>query len=629
MLELNGQSRARRIMRLVRPWALLSVCLACWASSAVGRPAIDELAATYDFLVSYRSTHGGALYKQTSGLLKSLVLPFSFYDSGQYWGEYVCALPEVNCAVTDYYDATDYAVKPQKGEGALLQTERVNVHNGTNIYDAATWQIGVILGATVNKFRNSLDVDPYELATNQNRVLSGIRSTPNMPSGSRAVTVGNLYGYNGHSVADPKAAYAFRMTAATWLTDDPLRDTRHASLVSVTALPDNPAYEAGRIAWSDWKPITGDNAWAFLVGPLHTAYIHYIVGQGGKYVPFEEQSVQNALAVLPTFAAMQSPSGAVYYAPSGTLQNGADRPVNPHYVSVENNLSLYAGLRILQHTLCAQLTEQRNLKPADQERIGNSLTLIGTMIAGSASRDGPRTRGLLAFFKEAAWRDGEFVQGGLANDPRSKDEWVPLLQPKAVDVNTWGVAALGSTQIDRWFGFGAAYRVWKRLKAWGAYGTGHTISGVGYSDQDGNGQNDDGTFRSGVMSSEWTAGAIVMVRNMIERYRSVPKSSPDHADALRYEAALREDERHMLDGLQELRLNRYAKADFPGKPGNYARLIVEPTNPVRSEPYVYSSKRYRIPFGWYGNPIPSTSSTAWIILIADEYDPFGYGGKPN
>jgi len=304
-------------------------------------------------------------------------------------------------------------------------------------------------------------------------------------------------------------------------------------------------------------------------------------------------------------------------------------PNNPHYVSVENNLSLYAGLRILQRTLGAELDEQRNLKPADQGRIRNSLTLIGTMIAGSASPGRPGTRGLLAFFKEAAWRDGEFLQAGLANDPMSKDGWVPLFEPKAVVVNTWGVAALGSNQIDGWFGFGAAYRVWKRVKAWGAYGRDHTILGVGFSDQDGNGQNDDNTFRSGVMSAEWTAGAIVMVRNMIERYRRVPASSPDHADALRYEAELREDERQMLNGLQELRLDRYAKADFPGKPKNYVRLIAEPRKALRSEPYVYSSRRYRIPFGWYGNPIPSTSSTAWIMVIADEFDPFGYGGKPN
>ena len=617
--------------RAVHPVVLLCTGVAfCWTPIAHGEAIIDELAGTYEFLVSYRSTHGGALYTPTAGPLKGVILPLSFNDGEQYWAEYVCRLPRTNCAVTDYYDPNDYAVKPRKGKGALLQTERVNVHNGTNIYDAATWQIAVVLGATVNKFRNSLDASPYELATNQNRVLAGMRSTRNMPLGSRATTVGELYRYNGQSVLDPKAAYAFRMTAATWLADDPLRDTRYASLLTVTALPhDNPAYEAGRVAWSDWKPITGDNAWAFLVGPLQAAYVHYILAQGGKYVPFEDPAVQNALAILPTFQAMQSASGGVYYAPSGTLQNDADVPVNAYYVSVENNLSLYSGLRILQQTLQAEVTGQANLKATDKERINGALTVIGTMIAGSASQNRPGTRGLLAFFKDAAWRDGEFVQAGRANDPMSKEAWVPVLEPKAVDVNTWGLAALGSDQIDQWFGFGAAFRVWKRVKTWGAYGAGHTLLGVGYSDADGNGQNSDGTFRSGVMSAEWTAGAIVMVRNMIKRYQAVSKLSPNHADALRYEAELREDERNMLKGLQDLRFDRYTTANFPGKPKNYATLIAEPTKPVRAEPYVYSSRRYRIPFGWYGNPIPSTSSTAWVILVADEYDPFGYGGKPN
>jgi hypothetical protein len=48
-----------------------------------------------------------------------------------------------------------------------------------------------------------------------------------------------------------------------------------------------------------------------------------------------------------------------------------------------------------------------------------------------------------------------------------------------------------------------------------------------------------------------------------------------------------------------------------------------------SKPYLYASRRYRVPFGWYANPIPSTVSTAWIIMLADDFDPFGYGGAPN
>jgi hypothetical protein len=77
-----------------------------------------------------------------------------------------------------------------------------------------------------------------------------------------------------------------------------------------------------------------------------------------------------------------------------------------------------------------------------------------------------------------------------------------------------------------------------------------------------------------------------------------------------------------------LRFDRYIEAALPGKPADYAKLLL-PGGPLRSEPYLYSSRRYRIPFGWYANPLPSLSSTAWAILLADHYDPFGYGGRPN
>jgi hypothetical protein len=111
---------------------------------------------------------------------------------------------------------------------------------------------------------------------------------------------------------------------------------------------------------------------------------------------------------------------------------------------------------------------------------------------------------------------------------------------------------------------------------------------------------------------------------MIKHYHAVPEASINYADARQYERELLEDERTMLQGVQALRLDRYAVTEFPGKPEHYSDLITGPT-----KPYLYASRRYRIPFGWYANPIPSTASTAWVILIADEYDPFGYAGKPN
>jgi hypothetical protein len=592
------------------------LALAVVPSACVGSVVVQDLGATYEFLVSDRSTHGGALYFPAAYRQQGIAVPFSFRDSEQYWGEYVCAFPDRKCAVKDLYDPADYTLKPRGGEAGVLQTERVDVHNGTNIYDAAVWQIAVVLGSVVNGFTNFVDADAYHLATHENRVLADAESRTavfNTPLGKRAVTRGDLYRYNDHVVQNPKSAYSFRMTAPTWLADDPLMDSRYASLITAGGLPrDNPEYRPGRVAWTDWRPVTGENAWAYLLGPLHAAYIHYVLGQKGKYVPFEELAVRNALEVLPTFAAMQSPLGAVYYAPS----YAGDGPTNPYVVSVENNFSLYAGLQVLRSTLQAELASDTHLTQGDKNRIRSALALIRTVVSGGQLPDHRVTAGLLSFFKHDAWNGSEFVQGGLANDPTQKRPWVPVLRPRAVDVNTWGVAALGADRIDEWFGDGAAYRIWSEVKSWGAYGVGHTLWGVGYSDQDGNGTNPDGTFKQGVLSAEWTAGAVVMVRDMIKHY--------GRAGAAQYERGLREDESAMLDAVQSLRFDRYPRTDFPGKPADYQNLIVQ-----ASKPYLYASRRYLVPFGWWANPIPSTASTAWIIMLADAFDPFGYGGAPN
>lgn len=589
---------------------------------------IENLAETYQYLVSERAAHGGALYRASA--LQGLLLPYSFSDSERYWGEYVCTLRGVSCLVSDYYDPVDYAIKARSGAGAPLQTERINVHNGTNIYDAATWQIAVVLGAVKNHFTNFLKLDAYQLAANQNRILGQADHTRGVPTGSRAVTSGSLYVYNGTRITDAKSAYAFRMTASTWLTPDPLKDSQYAHFITVGKLPsNNQAYTFGLLSWSDWKPITGDNAWAFLVGPLQAAYLHYVVDRGERCVPFAEPSVLNAISVLGAFAAMQSEAGAVYYAPAATLQNQGGASVSPYFVSVENNLSLFAGLNILKATLDEELTGDARLTPAAKDQITKASKLIDTMISGGVLPHARHTNGLRDFLHTRAWRNGEFVTAGLANEPGSKTEWLPILEPRAVDVNTWGVAALGAEQIDAWFGFGAAYQLWEGLKNWGAYGEGPTLWGVGYSDADSNGRTPQGDFRAGVLSAEWTAGAIVMVRNMIHHYRAVPRNASAFAQAQVFVARLADDESRMIAGIQSLRYERYLRASLPGKPPDYARLITEPATPVKSEPYLYSSRRYFIPFGWYGNPIPSTAASAWVILVADRYDPFGYAGRPN
>jgi hypothetical protein len=201
---------------------------------------------------------------------------------------------------------------------------------------------------------------------------------------------------------------------------------------------------------------------------------------------------------------------------------------------------------------------------------------------------------------------------------------VPTREPKAVDVNTWGISALGADQLDQWFGFGASYRLWQSVKGWGAYGVGSTLWGVGYSDQDGNGLRPDGTYQQGVLSAEWTAGAINAVRNMIHHYETVVPGTDHSAEAQAMLRSLRSDEHDMLDGIRTLRADRYLHTDFPGKLPDAVNV-----GTGTLQPYLYASRRYFIPFGWYANPIPSTCSTAWILMLADHFDPLGYGGEPN
>ncbi len=586
-----------------------------------------DLESSYRFLVSGRETDDGILYTAKAGQLKGRQLPLSFADSAEYWGAYVCRLPGNTCRVADIYNPQTSALTPQKSTAGDLQTERINTHNGSNIYDAAVWQIAVMLGQVANRFALPNNQDAYALVSNQNHLLqegySG-NSSRAIPSENRAVTADKLFTYNHQAIVDPKRAYTFRMLPKNWLSDDPLIGTQYAGEITADGLPvDNPDYQLGKMTWTDWKPLTGENSWAFLLGSLQAACIHYIIDRKLPFVPLHDPAVQNALNILPTFAAMQSPSGGVYYAPTGTVVNQGDQLVDPYEVSVENNFSLYAGLKIMDATLRAIEGHEKDLRPKDKVKINEALRLGEAMINGGMIDKNRGTAGLLSFFRNSAWRNGGFVQGGRADNPNSAGTWLPNLQTKAVDVNTWGIAALGTEQIDKWFGFGAAYKNWQQTKGWGGYGVGKTLWGVGFSDQDGNGIDADGNYRQGVLSTEWSAGAIIMLRSMIGYYQTLPPDSPHYGEAKQFTASLKADERAMLAALENMRIDTYARIHFPGQPRNYPRL--QPLGQTR--PYLYASKRYMIPFGWYANPIPSTCATAWMIMVANGFNPFIYGGR--
>ena len=558
-----------------------------------------DLVNMVNLLISNKDQVPGLTYQGTVGSLNGLTLPLSYYSTADYWAKYVCTLAGNNCTVEDAMGVepnNPWSLGPDaNAPGGDLQYERVNVNNGTNIYDAATWQIAMALAA-----KNGIPGATFDLANNINNYLTN-GYDGNAPSVAANANRGNVqpfvyYQTPGQNL-QAQNSYFFRMVTRTWLSADPFMTNAAYLKQFITINPNTPLpsnYTLGQITWADWKPITGENAWAFLIGPLQAAFLQY--GSAGE-IPLNSPAVQNALGAVSAFRAMQSPLGAVYYGPANMYGNQGG-VINPYEVSTENNASLLAGLTILQQILNAH---------------GQPNSTIQTLIYGD---NGATTAGILSYLKNNAWNPATqtFYQGGLANQP-GQPAFVPTAEPQAVDVNTWAVTVLGQPLIDSWFGAGTANTIWQKVKSWGGfYGPDNTLWGVGFSDQDGNGG---GTFNAnGILSVEWTVGAINMVKALMVQY------GPAHPAY----AALKADYENMLHHLSSLRTDQYANyaSAFPqGIAPTFNKLVPLQDNQLG---FLYASKRYAIPFGWFANPLPSTCATAWMIMEYYGYNPFVLGG---
>lgn len=564
----------------------------------------------------------GCSFVGTAGKLKNLTLPLSYYNSPEYWGEYVCKLPKADCTVVDKFNQNDYTLTPlNTSPGGNLQVERVNVNYGANIYDAACWQIAMAVAGKAGK-KSPTGQSLYSLANNVDESLaqgySGNAGHVQLHA-NRAITKNDgTFTYNGTKITNPLNAYSYRMVTRNWLSKDPFMGTNYAKYIKAEDLPkNNPDYKEGLVTWMDWKPITGENAWAFLIGPMQAAYLEHIVTGKKKFIPYKSVGIQNAIKVLEAFKAMQAPIGAIYYATSGSLGNVGDTPVNSYEVSVENNASALAGLLMMD-----QVLDHVESSEEGKKEISQAQNIIKSMIYGDS-----KTKGLLSFFKNYAWdkEAGIFLQGGIANSPKEKSDWVPTTEPKAVDVSTWGATVLGQPLLDSWFGFGTAYKIWTNTKKWGGfYGPDGELWGVGYSNQDGNGQNS-----KGIISAEWTAGAINMIRALITQYSKIKESDTATKEQKQFVedaiSDLQKDHDSMMKNIVSLRNDKYETNDAykDVRPANYGKLINIPDNKLS---FIYASKRYFIPFGWFANPIPSTTSTAWIIMLNYGFNPFTLGG---
>ncbi|MFT5207464.1 MAG: hypothetical protein ACI9CF_001216 [Candidatus Omnitrophota bacterium] len=336
--------------------------------------------------------------------------------------------------------------------------ERQVVEYSVNIYDAATWQIALSLVD---------DQEHYEIAHEFTQRLLGGKSG-NLAT-IRAHNDVFTYGDDGAKL-DEDEAFFFRIITDQFIQKDPKDDK-----TMMLNFPNMPI-----LHHEDWKPITGEQAWAGVIGPLQSLYL-----SNDGVIPMDSDEMYLALSLLKAFEAMTSPIGAIYHAPRGTF--GKD----PRDISNENNFSMLAALRMMEEVLLSH----------DEMKLYKRVHWLVLAIEG--------------YFGQFAYNAEEeaFYQGGLFIE----NEFIP--NPVfAVDCQTWGIIALGPEWIDQQFGEGTAYRIWQTTKQRAGYfDSAGRIKGVGFTDS------------HDILSVEWTMGAISAAAIMGEYYQT---SHPDWAKEL-------------------------------------------------------------------------------------------------
>jgi len=656
----------------------------CQIQSTCGGLTASEIQRIKTFLTTDRGStfpfQVGMAFKSTTNPAPNILLPLSFYSTPEYWVEYVgqyvpmVTMPEDSpLPVVDEFNApVAFALTPQPCGAnpdcpisyiyptilptSELQIERVNAFQGSNIYDAATWQIALALmgarnfvstNATTGAQEN-VPADPalLTLARNQTNFLaankypnenppSGIyaplRAACQPPSPFSPSNCGFPYGTTNHyfdAQTEAGKAYFFRMVPSNFYVYDPLYYyvQQHGLTLSdwITAPGIMAPAVVGQISWQDFKPITGENAWAFLMGPLLVERIAAIHSPT-DFIDINSVAMQNALAmVLESFKYMQASVGVFNYITKGTTGN-AGKAVPSTEASIENNVSMLAGLSTV-------LTSLQEI--VDNDPNGAHKTLASMYISNIQSQLMTQFQTffqMYPYFQPTLDATEVIVTSGQGGNV-----WRNMPNPlagAAVDVITWGISALGQPFVDSYPTphFGRAYEMWLFIRdAAGYYDKDGVLWGVGYSTSDGNGTGQQGQ----VLSGEWTAGAINMLRVLRSQYSllSLNPAYDAYQRAQLYDiiSVLIADHDSMIKKIRSLSTDQYpTEPEFAEqRPDDYSSLVPIPSDRLA---YMYANKRYLIPFGWIANPIPSMASTAWMIFLAYGYNPFDPFGSyiPN
>eukprot|EP01061_Rhynchopus_euleeides_P001134 TRINITY_DN1080_c0_g1_i1.p2 TRINITY_DN1080_c0_g1~~TRINITY_DN1080_c0_g1_i1.p2 ORF type:complete len:653 (+),score=270.60 TRINITY_DN1080_c0_g1_i1:51-2009(+) len=554
------------------------------------------------------------------------------------WGlpsSYVDVLPngQVYWATKTYLDmgAFDENGKPTDLDSMIATQERALTRYGLNLYDAAVWEIAVALWGRHDVClvyeRNILYPSTTGPAGRKNGNPGGIvnlRADSNdygygiakvTGQNLKEVTYpGNVTHFTQDSTGEPSktgvtkgpGAMYYRIIGPNYQMIDPLNGHYGGAWKYPWPNPDETTKwnTYGLIHFNDWKPITGENVWSSMMGPIQALALGSYNNLGNttcgnpSLVPhlpctWEDYDhvpppIQQGISILPGLEALQTKYGALYHCPWGSKIFPPD-PEEGENISNENNFSAFASLDMLYQALLNY----------------TGCTGSDPLISYGCTTSKKLRDGLEAFFKQDTIlsRAGEMPsservvpQGGHINESGYFPVPINSVAGLAMDCQTWGMTVMGVATLDDKFGAGTAYNTWQTSKKYGGYFKGSVLAGVGYTDL-----TDLNTSipvpQNDIWSAEWTFGAINMCQVLAGQYRE--RGQAQYADSLM------QDAQSMLNEVTQL---WPAGLRFP------------------DGSYVYANRRFFIPWGWFSNPISSTCSTAWSVLQERNFNPFEFGG---
>jgi len=229
----------------------------------------------------------------------------------------------------------------------------------------------------------------------------------------------------------------------------------------------------GLIHFNDWKPITGEQVWMAMLGPLsalglatdnnmsnttcgHPDHRPHIPCTWEDYM-HTPSPVQMGISILPGLEALETTLGSLYHCPWGAKIFPPD-PFEGENVSNENNFSAFASLA----TLYDALNNYTGCSSSDP------LITYGCAISKKL-RDGLdkwfNSDDILSKPEQIPGGARVVPQGGHINSSGYHPVPINDVAGLAVDCQTWGMTVMSSTRMDKNFGAGTAFNVWKTTRS--------------------------------------------------------------------------------------------------------------------------------------------------------------------